>query len=150
MRLQNQHWMLWRALTIGGRFRRLRRTATDICEPLQTAPGSILAPRPNEVTILSSLQPGCTCIFIKSYQYCNILYFINVVRLCQNFTQNVSFFGPEDEIFARDAVRRSTSPASFQRRFRPRRGPQWAWGPPRNKMGALYFRRNFRPPDRRS
>ena len=25
----------------------------------------------------------------KSYQYCNILYFINVVRLCQNFTQNV-------------------------------------------------------------
>ena len=25
------------------------------------------------------------CIFIKSYQYCNILYFINVVRLCNFF-----------------------------------------------------------------
>ena len=57
-------------------------------------------PSSNEVTILSSLQPGCTCMRIKSYQYCNILYFINVVRLCQNFTQNVSFFGPEDENFA--------------------------------------------------
>ena len=40
----------------------------------------------------------------KSYQYCNILYFINVVRLCQNFTQNVSFFGPEDENFAENKV----------------------------------------------
>ena len=85
LRLQNQHLGLRTALTIGGRFRRLRRTATDICGPLQTAPSSILAPRPNDVPILSSLQPGCTCIFIKSYQYCNILYFINVVTLCQNF-----------------------------------------------------------------
>ena len=28
---------------------------------------------------------------------------------------------------------------TFQRRFRPRRGPQWAWGSPRNKMGRFIF-----------
>ena len=51
------------------RFCRLRGTGTDICGPLQTAPGSILAPRPMKSRFchLYNYTAGLLYLYIKFY-----------------------------------------------------------------------------------